>query len=248
MSQNKTIVPGVDYDNLGKNDNYNEAFNDLYCRSESDDNRTYIPGMAPRQSQPEMSSGAVGAMAAPAGVQSENGNSRHVSLQNRVVVGVLFSISHGLLGEMFPLYLGRNLVGYTENCDVRLRENTVSSEHALIYIRKEESPAGYNITITDYNSTYGTLVNNLDGRYETLQVKENDVITIGKHYNLLVKMFDTDKAGLQEVAEFDAMASEQPSAAIQSADSPVYESNVSNDFYTPSAKNDDPSSSRTVIY
>lgn len=243
MSQNKTIVPGVDYDNLGKNDNYNEAFNDLYSRSESDDNRTYIPGMAPRQSQPEMSSGAVGAMAVPTGVQSENGNSRHVSLQNRVVVGVLFSISHGLLGEMFPLYLGRNLVGYTENCDVRLLENTVSSEHALIYIRKEESPAGYNITITDYNSTYGTLVNNLDGRYETLQVKENDVITIGKHYNLLVKMFDTDKAGLQEVAEFDAMASEQPAA-----DSPVYESNVSNDFYTPSAKNDAPSSSRTVIY
>ena len=248
MSQNKTIVPGVDYDNLGKTDNYNEAFNDLYSRSESDDNRTYIPGMAPRQSQPEMSSGAVGAMSAPAGVQTDNANSRQLSLQNRVVVGVLFSISHGLLGEMFPLYLGRNLVGYTENCDVRLLENTVSSEHALIYIRKEESPAGYNITITDYNSTYGTLVNNLDGRYETLQVKENDVITIGKHYNLLVKMFDTDKAGLQEVAEFDAMASEQPSAAIQSADSPVYESNVSNDFYTPSAKNDDPSSSRTVIY
>lgn len=243
MSQNKTIVPGVDYDNLGKNDNYNEAFNDLYCRSESDDNHTYIPGMAPRQSQPEMSSGAVGAMAVPAGVQSENGYSRHVSLQNRVVVGVLFSISHGLLGEMFPLYLGRNLVGYTENCDVRLLENTVSSEHALIYIRKDDSTSGYNITITDYNSTYGTLVNNLDGRYETLQVKENDVITIGKHYNLLVKMFDTDKAGLQEVAEFDAMASEQPAA-----DSPVYESNVSNDFYTPSAKNDDPSSSRTVIY
>ena len=243
MSQNKTIVPGVDYDNLGKNDNYNEAFNDLYSRSESDDNRTYIPGMAPRQSQPEMSSGAVGAMAVHAGVQSENGNSRHVSLQNRVVVGVLFSISHGLLGEMFPLYLGRNLVGYTENCDVRLLENTVSSEHALIYIRKDDSPSGYNITITDYNSTYGTLVNNLDGRYETLQVKENDVITIGKHYNLLVKMFDTDKAGLQEVAEFDAMASEQPAAA-----SPAYESNVSNDFYTPSAKNDDPSSSRTVIY
>lgn len=248
MSQNKTIVPGVDYDNLGKTDNYNEAFNDLYSRSESDDNRTYIPGMAPRQSQPEMSSGAVGAMSAPAGVQTDSANSRQLSLQNRVVVGVLFSISHGLLGEMFPLYLGRNLVGYTENCDVRLLENTVSSEHALIYIRKEESPAGYNITITDYNSTYGTLVNNLDGRYETLQVKENDVITIGKHYNLLVKMFDTDKAGLQEVAEFDAMASEQPSAAIQSADSPVYESNVSNDFYTPSAKNDDPSSSRTVIY
>ena len=160
---------------------------------------------------------------------------------------MLFSISHGLLGEMFPLYLGRNIVGYTENCDVRLLENTVSSEHAIIYIKKDESVTGYNITITDYNSTYGTLVNNLDGRYETLQVNENDVLTIGKHYRLLVKMFNTDKAALQEEPEFEAMQNNAQVAMAQPSSASNYSSNVSNDFYTPSSK-DEQSSARTVIY
>ena len=246
MSQNKTIVPGVDYDNLGKTEYNNEAFNDFYSRSGNDDNRTYIPGVAAKQPQAEVSAGAVGAVPTPIGMTNE-ADSRHFALQNRVVVGVLFSLSHGLLGEMFPLYLGRNIVGYTENCDVRLLENTVSSEHAIIYIKKDESVTGYNITITDYNSTYGTLVNNLDGRYETLQVNENDVLTIGKHYRLLVKMFNTDKAALQEEPEFEAMQNNAQVAMAQPSSASNYSSNVSNDFYTPSSK-DEQSSARTVIY
>lgn len=246
MSQNKTIVPGVDYDNLGNPDINNGIYSDLYSRSNGDDsNRTYVPGMQERNERQKVSSGVQSAM----GDEPFADGVRMVTLQNRMVVGVLFSVSRGLLGEMFPLYLGRNIVGYTANCDVRLLENTVTSEHAIISIRKNVEADGYEVTITDYNSTYGTLVNNTDGRYETLTVQENDVITIGNHYQLLLKLFDIDGAHLQENAGFEAMPGGTQSLSESVAAQPLesgYTSDVSNDFYTPSLKDGD-SSSHTVI-
>lgn len=100
MSQNKTIVPGVDYDNLGKTEYNNEAFNDFYSRSGNDDNRTYIPGVAAKQPQAEVSAGAVGAVPTPIGMTNE-ADSRHFALQNRVVVGVLFLYHTDCLARCF---------------------------------------------------------------------------------------------------------------------------------------------------
>ena len=200
MSQNKTIVPGVDYENLGNTELDDSLYGSLYSRSEVSDNRTYIPDV----SKPL---GGLGQEIMPQrepslGQVKEN---RQVSLQNRVVVGVLFSISRGLLGEIFPLYLGRNVIGQTANCDICLREKSVSSEHAILYIRKEGNPAQLNMTITDYNSTYGTTVNEMDARYETLPINENDVLTIGKHYQFLVKVFDVENARLTEDMGFEEL-------------------------------------------
>ena len=48
MSQNKTIVPGVDYDNPGSSEYDEAAFSSLYTRSGNDDNRT----CKARQAQP----------------------------------------------------------------------------------------------------------------------------------------------------------------------------------------------------
>lgn len=205
MSQNKTIVPGVDYDNL-ENTNYDSGF-------------TYNEIS---QAVPEEDAG------------------RQIKMQERVVVGVLFSISRGLLGEIFPLYLGRNIIGQTTECDVSLREETVSSEHAILYIRKNGHPAHYEMTLTDYNSMYGTFVNGQDGRYETLPVQENDVITIGSHYKLLIKMFDVEQLGLQEEAEFEDCTSSSEFPANEQTNA-----SISNDFYTPTSNKDN--SSRTVI-
>lgn len=88
---------------------------------------------------------------------------------------------------------------------------------------------------------YGTTVNGIDGRYETLNVKENDIIVIGKHYKFVVKTFNTECLGLSEETEFE-------------------ESNISNDtgqndsnvgaeflgsFYSPTSSGTN--SSRTVI-
>lgn len=239
MSQNKTIVPGVDYENLGNTELDDSLYGSLYSRSEVSDNRTYIPDV----SKPL---GGLGQEIMPQqepslGQVKEN---RQVSLQNRVVVGVLFSISRGLLGEIFPLYLGRNVIGQTANCDICLREKSVSSEHAILYIRKEGNPAQLNMTITDYNSTYGTTVNEMDARYETLPINENDVLTIGKHYQFLVKVFDVENARLTEDMGFEELTDNSMGTGYPYEE--ATNQNVSNDFYTPTQNKDN--SSRTVLY
>lgn len=239
MSQNKTIVPGVDYDNLGNTELDDSLYGNLYSRSESSDNRTYIPDVS--KPSEGLGQGVIPQREQPFG-QAEG--SRQVSLQNRVVVGVLFSISRGLLGEIFPLYLGRNVIGQTANCDICLKEKSVSSEHAILYIRKEGNPTQLNMTITDYNSTYGTTVNEMDARYETLPVNENDVLTIGKHYQFLVKVFDVEKARLAEDMGFEELIDNSMGTGYPYEEVPSQ--NVSNDFYTPTQNKDN--SSRTVLY
>ena len=239
MSQNKTIVPGVDYENLGNTELDDSLYGSLYSRSEASDNRTYIPDL----SKPL---GGLGQEVMPQREPSlgqADGN-RQVSLQNRVVVGVLFSISHGLLGEIFPLYLGRNVIGQTVNCDICLKEKSVSSEHAILYIRKDGNPAQLNMTITDYNSTYGTTVNEMDARYETLPINENDVLTIGKHYQFLVKVFDVENARLTEDMGFEELTDNSMGTGYPYEE--ATNQNVSNDFYTPTQNKDN--SSRTVLY
>lgn len=242
MSQNKTIVPGVDYDGLGNNEYDEELYGKLYSRSGTDDNRTCIAGSPGMLQAPHQDMTAAGANAA--GTATAEHGPRNIAMQERVVVGCLFSISRGLLGEIFPLYLGRNIIGYTPNCDVCLKEKTVSSEHAILYIRKEGQQADYSMTITDYNSEYGTTVNDCDGRYETLTVRENDVITIGRHYRLIVKIFNAEAAGLYEDNEFEEMYV-QPGTGPAEGESTVPPA-VSNDFYTPTRNNEE--SARTVIY
>lgn len=239
MSQNKTIVPGVDYENLSNTELDDSLYGSLYSRSEESDNRTYIPDV----SKPlgELGQEVMPQREPSLGQTEEN---RQVSLQNRIVVGVLFSISRGLLGEMFPLYLGRNVIGQTANCDICLREKSVSSEHAILYIRKEGNPAQLNMTITDYNSTYGTTVNEMDARYETLPVNENDVLTIGKHYQFLVKIFDVEKAKLTEDMGFEELTDNSMVTGYPYEE--ATNQNVSNDFYTPTQNKDN--SSRTVLY
>lgn len=244
MSQNKTIIPGFDYEASGNKEydnstQYDEnAMSGLYSRSGADVNRTYIAG------SPEMVQPGQGSAAQPGGLST--GALRQVVMQDRVVVGCLFSISRGLLGEIFPLYLGKNIIGRSPKCDVCLKEMTVSPAHAILHIRKDGSPAArYNVSVTDWESEYGTSVNNADARFDTLAVNENDVIKIGKHYKLLVKLFDTDAAGLDEDLEFEGMA-EQPGAGTQQAGASQEPPAVSNDFYTPT-RNDD-NSTRTIIY
>lgn len=239
MSQNKTIVPGVDYENLSNTELDDSLYGSLYSRSEESDNRTYIPDVS--KTLGELGQEVMPQREPSLGQTEEN---RQVSLQNRVVVGVLFSISRGLLGEMFPLYLGRNVIGQTANCDICLREKSVSSEHAILYIRKEGNPAQLNMTITDYNSTYGTTVNEMDARYETLPVNENDVLTIGKHYQFLVKIFDVEKAKLTEDMGFEELTDNSMVTGYPYEE--ATNQNVSNDFYTPTQNKDN--SSRTVLY
>ena len=234
MSQNKTIVPGVDYDNHNDSQD-NLAYGDLYSRSSDDSQRTYVPGVRQQPSSVLPNNSVV--CNSPI-LHDQRKNNRQIVMQERVIVGVLFSISRGLLGELFPIYLGKNLIGQTPICDIPLKEKTVSPEHAILHTRKTET--GLEAIITDFNSTYGTQVNEIDARYETIPVKDNDIITIGSHYQFVIKFFDMEKCGLAENLDF-----EEPSSDNSIGDyNHVTSADV--DFYRPTREEKD--SSRTVIY
>lgn len=235
MSQNKTIVPGVDYNNLNESQD-NFAYGGLYSRSGDDAQRTYVPGV--RQDTSPVMANKSDVRNSPV-LHRQPVNNRQIVMQERVVVGVLFSISRGLLGEMFPIYLGKNIIGQTPVCDISLKEKTVSSEHAILHTRKTE--IGLEANITDFNSTFGTQVNETDARDETIPVKENDIITIGSHYQLVIKFFEMEKYGLAENPDFEDPSSDNNFVSeYNNVTSPDV------DFYRPTGK--EGSSTRTVIY
>ena len=235
MSQNKTIVPGVDYNNYDTGD-ADSVYGSLYSRSGDDSQRTYVPGVN-KQPSPTPTKGSV--ISSIPQTASPQINGRQLVLQERVVVGVLFSISRGLLGEIFPLYLGKNIIGQSVNCDITLNEKNVSNEHAILHIRKNGNL--YESSITDFNSTYGTRVNDIDARYDTVPVKENDILVIGNHYKFIVKFFEVERYGLTEEEDFEDSCSNPVSLSMDNT--------VSADvnFYKPTSK-EDGDSSRTVIY
>lgn len=235
MSQNKTVVPGV---NLNQSEIESSIYDELYSRNPESSNATYVPGVSQKT--------VVGTNTSSLSVdehfpdREEEPEPRTIILKKRVVVGVLFSISKGILGELFPVYLGDNLIGNTEECDVCLLEKTVSSRHALLNISHSPGSMSYQISITDLNSMYGTLVNDVDVRYDVSIVSENDVITCGLHYKLLLKLFDVEENHLHEDDEFEAVQIKHDSVTIPQR------SNLSNVFYTPTKNNQN--SSKTVLY
>lgn len=239
MSQNKTIVPGVDYDNLNKEGAADSFYESLYSRTSANENHTFIgSGELINQQTESNPSGPVSN--SQKHIISEN--CRTLRIKERVIVGVLFSISKGLLGEIIPIYLGKNIIGKNEHCDIVLSENTVSTEHAIIHTRKNEN--GIKVTITDYNSMYGTIVNDEDARYDTLPIHENDVITIGQHYRFIIKLFETERYNLYEDSEFEDSSEGHFSTAATTPNNT--QDNPEADFYSPSSRNND--SSHTLIY
>lgn len=232
MSQNKTVVSG---ENFNQAESDNSLFNELYCRNPESSNATYVPGV----NQKCPSSFSIGEQLDSIEIEEEK-EPRTVILKERVIVGILFSISKGVLGNLFPIYLGDNLIGNLEGCDVCLLEKTVSPKHALLKVNRQPEMMGYHVTITDLNSMYGTLVNDIDARYDSLVVSENDVITCGLHYKLLLKIFDVEEAKLYEDCEFEPIQNNQNNIEIPQR------SNLSNAFYTPTKNN--PNSSKTVLY
>lgn len=234
MSQNKTIVPGVDYDN--HNDSQDDfTYGGLYSRSGDESQRTYVPGVRQQSSSVLPNNSIVSNSPI---LHNQCGNNRQIVMQERVVVGVMFSISRGLLGEMYPVYLGKNIIGQTPICDIPLKEKTVSPEHAILHTRKTET--GLEASITDFNSTFGTQVNETDARYETIPIKENDIVTIGNHYQFVIKFFEMEKYGLAENSDFEDLSPDN----IVGEYNNVVSADV--DFYRPTREEGD--SSRTVIY
>ena len=120
-------------------------------------------------------------------------NARTMTLQDRQMIGVMYSISAGINGELFPIYIGRNTIGSDLSCDICLRETSISSLHGILLAREQVDDSGekyINATLADDNSMYGTCVNDERIGFEKVSLKDGDIITIGMNYIFIISLFN----------------------------------------------------------
>jgi pSer/pThr/pTyr-binding forkhead associated (FHA) protein len=106
---------------------------------------------------------------------------------SRVLRGFLVSFQSNPLGDFWPLYAGRNVVGRSnsgESLDVPLGDATISSRHGAFTIDQGSG----SLQIEDTGSTNGTFVNDehlgFNGRRE---LRDGDRVRFGG-YTTIVKV------------------------------------------------------------
>lgn len=184
MSQNKTVVPGMEASgSYGRGES-----SDFYSRGgngKAAAKGTVVPGM-------DNVNSATGTS------QSTTQNtSRSTHQSGKPVAGFLYSISRQGIGEYWPLYLGQNTIGSSPNCDICLREGTVSGEHGVLVVRKMKNPEKTIASISDARSTNGTMVNGESLGFSAVECFNGDIITIGENYELVLLLVDVKSLGLK---------------------------------------------------
>lgn len=181
MKQDETFV----------RDNGQRRGNNPYVRSTNSGygsgKETYVPGM--QENAPGVN------------------NSGMTQKDNTPVVGFLYSISRKGIGEYWPLHLGTNTIGRASDCDIILRERSVSEHHATISIKQMKSTGKLIASIKDVGSKNGMYLNEEELDYDNHTCKHNDKIIVGTCYKLLLILIDAKESGLS-VAE-DFMATEE---------------------------------------
>lgn len=178
MEQNKTVIPGVNNDPYSRNSAGGAAHNG-----------TVVPGMN------RVASGASVA-------------NRNDARRNDPVVGFLFSISRQGIGEYWPVYIGTNTIGRNCDNDICLREGTVSGRHAVLNVRVMKTTGKVIASIRDVGSKRGIFLNDEELGYDQAACKNDDLITIGDNYKLLLIIVDAEAHGLSVAADFNAVEEE----------------------------------------
>ena len=188
MSQNKTVIPGLEPSdaNYGKGN----ASSGFYSRNSQASSRgTVIPGMgtnpeAPAENRPQQ---------------------RPANPTGKPVIGFLYSVSRTPAGEFWPLHIGQNTIGKAPTCDICLQEGTVSSDHAVLVVRKMKNPEKVIASISDARSTNGTMLNGQSLGFSAEECKNGDIITIGDNYELFLILVDAATLGLKVQEGFIAV-------------------------------------------
>lgn len=213
MSENRTVIPGMpdDYDSPSMNGR------SLYSRTNSSmssfSKRTIIPGVDIAASE------------------SEKGGISKVkqATKNEVpVVGFLYSISRQGIGEYWPIHIGRNTIGRSEDCDICLREATVSDLHASLNIKQMKTTHKVLASIRDEGSRNGIFVNDEELDYSVHECKNHDRILVGDSYTLLLILIDADDYGLRVAPNFQATE--------ESVDTNDYDNNFADGMYSSSSR------------
>lgn len=118
------------------------------------------------------------------------------------VVGFLYSISRHGFGEFWPIHTGNNVIGRSEDCDIKLLEKTVSSPHADIRARILKKNGQVIANIKDLGSKNGIEVNGEELCYEDHDLKDGDKILIGNAYEFLFILIDPIEKGLKVAENF----------------------------------------------
>jgi hypothetical protein len=226
MSQNKTFDPDaskiLDEEDTSR----------FYQRSSVvDSKRTYVPDMY-REMSREMEEDE------PVASPKEE--------DKRTLVGVLFSISKQPSGELFPIYLGKNTIGNDPACDVCLKEETVSLNHAMLLVRvQEQGDSDYIVYLTDNTSSYGTKLNGVALGYEKQECTDHDILTIGENYQLMLCLFDVKKYNLSVASNFSGM-NEDANSKLNGKE--LVEMEDEEDFYIPSKmSNGNHATNKTIL-
>ena len=193
MSQNKTKFPGVGQEAGNYSPNYHDrsAFSRGQNAAGGNERRgTAFSGMNDGDSQ------------------KRKGNER---FQNqKPIIGFLYSVSHTIVGEYWPLHYGQNVIGSSPECDVVLPEATVSGKHAILHINKMKKPDKTEATIADCQSTNGTMLNgNSVSVVRPLECVNGDIITIGECYDLFFILIDLVANGLKPSDKFMEIYSDE---------------------------------------
>lgn len=177
----------------------NATKDNFYTQSAGgNESRTYIPGMK-RKSD--------GTNKAEDVAEEQTSEPLHIILQSRPVAGILYSVSRDNCGEVFPIYVGRNLIGCEPECDVYLTEETVSPNHAVLLIRViplKDGGKKVTMSISDHSSDFGTAVNGEQISDDIQSISAGDIIQIGNSYQFVFIPLDADKYDLKPVAGFVA--------------------------------------------
>jgi len=89
------------------------------------------------------------------------------------VVGWLVAMSGEQKGEDFRVRDGQNMLGSSPDCDIVIRDLTVSGHHASIRHKEER------FILTDLDSTNGTFLNQGAESVAREDLKDNDTVRVG---------------------------------------------------------------------
>lgn len=124
------------------------------------------------------------------------------TMNQKPIVGFLYSISKSASGEFWPLRIGSNSIGRSADCNVCLGEATVSEQHAVLVVRQMKNPEKIIASICDARSTCGTMINGESLGFDQRECFNGDIITIGEHYDLYFILLDAKQIGLNVCRDF----------------------------------------------
>lgn len=194
MSQNRTVIQGLEpadapsYDNGSANSNF-------YSRRERSTARGTVV--------PDMMEHPIGNASSTSASDTQFQASAYKRVYSgKPIVGFLYSVSRTAAGEFWPLHIGQNTIGQGPSCDIVLPEATVSSEHAVLVVRKMKKPEKVIASISDARSTNGTMLNGESLGFSAVECHNGDIIMIGDNYELFLILVDAASLGLTVAENF----------------------------------------------